>query len=205
VLFEREGARAESPRDFYLRKLQDSHVVIGIYRNSYGWIDEPKGMQLSGVEDEFREARRQGKDFLAYVLKDAADRDPRLSGIVDEILGGPNVVYLFNDGEDLETRVRDDLTALISDRVASAQAPSTVAGSASKVLEAIFRGGALRAHHCQSDKHLAQRQSTPSRKMAARCQFRSFLARRNSRPAVQTMAVTRSSTNRARVRRRPRY
>lgn len=43
VQLEREGARAEAQRDFYLRKLQDLHIVIGIYRKSCGWIDKARG------------------------------------------------------------------------------------------------------------------------------------------------------------------
>ncbi|MEZ0495770.1 DUF4062 domain-containing protein [Sphingomonas sp. IW22] len=144
VQFEREGARAEAPREFYLRKLQDSHVVIGIYRKSYGWIDEAKGMSVSGLEDEFREAQRLGKDFLAYVLKAAPDRDTRLEAMVGEMMGGPHVLYFFDDGEDLEARFRDDLTALITDRVTGAQTSSPSIGSASATLTAIFRDGALR-------------------------------------------------------------
>jgi tetratricopeptide (TPR) repeat protein len=144
IQFEREGARAEPPRDFYLRKLQDSHIVLGIYRNSYGWIDEPKGMTLSGLEDEFREAQRLGKDFLAYVLKSAPERDARLSVMVEEMMGGPHVLYFFEEGEDLEARFRDDLTALVTDRVMQAQMPPPSVGTAVATLAAIFRDGALR-------------------------------------------------------------
>lgn len=144
VQFEREGARAEAPRDFYLRKLQDSHIVIGIYRKSYGWIDEAKGMSISGLEDEFRETQRLGKDFLAYVLESTPDRDARLEAMVSEMMGGPHVLSFFDDGEDLEARFRDDLTALVTDRVTLAQTPSPAIGTASATLAAIFRGEALR-------------------------------------------------------------
>lgn len=144
VQFEREGARAEAPREFYLRKLQDSHIVVGIFRESYGWIDQAKGMTISGLEDEFREAERQGKDFLGYVLKTPSAREPKLTTLVDELMAGPHVVYLFNDGEDLEQRIRDDLTALVTDRVTAAQANTSSTGSAAMLLDAIFAGGALR-------------------------------------------------------------
>ncbi|MDH6230773.1 tetratricopeptide (TPR) repeat protein [Mesorhizobium soli] len=144
VQFEREGARAETPRDFYLRKLQDSHVVLAIYRDSYGWTDETKGMTISGLEDEFREAQRLGKDFLAYVLKSAPNRDPRLEALVQEMMGGPHVLYFFEEGENLEARFRDDLTALVTARVTRAQAPSPSVGTAGATLAAIFRDGALR-------------------------------------------------------------
>ena len=132
--FEREGARAEAPRDFYLRKLQDSHIVIGIYRKSYGWINEAKEMTVSGLEDEFREAQRLEKDFLAYVLTSTPDRDARLEAMVGEMMDGPHVLYLFDDGEDLEARFRDDLTALVTDRFTRAQTPSPTVGTASATL-----------------------------------------------------------------------
>jgi tetratricopeptide (TPR) repeat protein len=144
VQFEREGARAQAPRDFYLRKLQDSHIVLSIYRKSYGWIDEAKGMSISGLEDEFREAQRLGKDFLGYVLKSAPDRDARLEAMVTEMMGGPHVLYFFEDGEDLEARFRDDLTALVTARVTKAQTASPTIGTATATLAAIFRDGALR-------------------------------------------------------------
>ena len=144
VLFEREGARAEPPRDFYLRKLHDSHVVVGIYRLSYGWIDGAKGMAISGLEDEYREAHRLGRDLLAYVLRPDAGRDPRLASMVNELKSGPNVLYFYDDGEDLQTRIRDDLTAFVTDRVTRAQGAVVDIRSAATVLGSIFREGALR-------------------------------------------------------------
>jgi tetratricopeptide (TPR) repeat protein len=143
IQFEREGARAEPPREFYLRKLQDSHIVVAIYRNSYGWVDEAKGMRISGLEDEYREACRLGKDILAYVAKTAPDRDPRLARMLEEIKSGP-VIYFFEEGEDLEARIRDDLTAYVTDRVTDAQRSRPGAGSASAVLDAIYKGTSLR-------------------------------------------------------------
>ncbi|QOW24821.1 DUF4062 domain-containing protein [Lysobacter sp. H23M47] len=144
IQFEREGARAEAPRDFYLRKLYGSHFVIGIYRNSYGWIDEAKGMLVSGLEDEFRETTRLGKDLLAYVLKTAPDRDARLSTMLEELKAGPYTVYFFEDGEDLESRIRDDLTAVVSDRVVRSQHLGSSSSSASGILRSIFRGSPFR-------------------------------------------------------------
>ena len=144
VLFEREGARAEAPRDFYLRKLHDSHVVVGIYRDSYGWIDEAKGMTVSGLEDEFREAQRLGKDLLAYVLRQDGARHERLRAMVEEMKAGLHVLYFFDDGEDLEERIRDDLTALVADRVSQAQSFVSTTRSASTVIRAIFHGSPLR-------------------------------------------------------------
>lgn len=145
VLFEREGARAEPPRDFYLRKLQSAHIVIGFYRESYGWVDEAKGMTLSGLEDEYREAMRLGKDLLAYVLKNPLGRDARLTTMLDELQSGPHTIYFYEDGEDLEKRLRDDLTALVSDRVARFQdSRSGKAASAAAILDSIYAGSPFR-------------------------------------------------------------
>ncbi|MGX9356637.1 DUF4062 domain-containing protein [Roseobacteraceae bacterium S113] len=144
IQFEREGARAEQPRDFYLRKLHDAQIVVGIYRSSYGWIDQAKGMEVSGVEDEYRETCRIGKDLLVYVERDAENRDHRLQAMIDEITSGSNVVYFFDDGEDLEKRIRDDITALVSEKVVIAQRATPQASQAGVVLNTIFRDAPLR-------------------------------------------------------------
>jgi len=145
VLFEREGARAEPPRDFYLRKLQAAHLIVAFYRASYGWIDTAKGMTISGLEDEYREAVRLGKDLLIYVQTSVNDRDPRLADLVEEMKSGSHVIYFYQDGEDLEARVRDDITALVSDRYARFQEHrAAAAGSAEGLLASIFKGSPYR-------------------------------------------------------------
>jgi len=49
VMFEL-GARPHPPRDLYRAYLEQSHVFIGIYWQSYGWI--APGEVVSGLEDE---------------------------------------------------------------------------------------------------------------------------------------------------------
>jgi tetratricopeptide (TPR) repeat protein len=145
VLFEREGARAEPPREFYLRKLQAAHLVVAFYRASYGWVDAAKGMTISGLEDEYREAVRLGKDFLAYVLKTPSDRDDRLSALLEDLKAGPHTLYFYGEDEDLEARIRDDVTALVSDRYARFQDTRTAAAaSADGLLASIFKGSPYR-------------------------------------------------------------
>jgi tetratricopeptide (TPR) repeat protein len=144
VQFEREGARAEAPRDFYLRKLQGSHIVIAIYKNSYGWVDEAKGMTISGLEDEYRETTRLGKDLLTYVLKSPVTRDDRLTAMLEEIKSGPHVIYFYDEGEDLLNRIRDDLTALVSDRVSCFQNYRPLDSSASGVVASIYQRSPFR-------------------------------------------------------------
>ncbi|MEG3082049.1 DUF4062 domain-containing protein [Sphingomonas sp. PB2P12] len=143
VQFEREGARAEPPRHFYLRKLQDSHIVVGIYRESYGWIDAKNDMALSGLEDEYRASVALDKDLLAYVLEPAGGRDARLAAMLEDITAGPNTVYFYTEGEDLEERIRDDITALISARFAP-RASGQPTQPAAELLRSIFRGSPVR-------------------------------------------------------------
>lgn len=67
VLFEHLGARTYSPRDLYLSRLQDSQAMVAIYRSGYGYIDVTNGMEISGLEDEYRFAKQEGKDTLYYI------------------------------------------------------------------------------------------------------------------------------------------
>ncbi|MBK6619367.1 MAG: DUF4062 domain-containing protein [Saprospirales bacterium] len=51
VFFE-AGARPHPPRDLYSAYLEQSHIFLGIYWNSYGWV--APGAEISGLEDEYR-------------------------------------------------------------------------------------------------------------------------------------------------------
>lgn len=51
VLFE-SGARPHAPQEVYRAYLQQSDIFVGIYAASYGWV--VPGMDISGLEDEFR-------------------------------------------------------------------------------------------------------------------------------------------------------
>ena len=51
VLFEL-GARPHPPRELYRAYLAQSDIFIGLYWQRYGWIGP--GMEISGLEDEFR-------------------------------------------------------------------------------------------------------------------------------------------------------
>src|SRR5512143_565063 len=49
VMFE-TGARPHPARELYQAYLAQSHIFIGIYWQSYGWVGP--GMEISGLEDE---------------------------------------------------------------------------------------------------------------------------------------------------------
>jgi len=116
VLFEHLGAKTYSPRDLYLSRLNDSQMMIAIYRSGYGYIDADKGMKISGLEDEYRFAKQEDIDTLFYIWKSKEGRDPRLQKLIGEISAGPTIAY-YEEPEQLSERVRDDITALITDKV----------------------------------------------------------------------------------------
>src|SRR5215471_510373 len=80
VLFEL-GARPHPPRDLYRAYLDQSHVFIGIYWQSYGVV--APGETVFGLEDEYRLAGHKPK--LIYIKTPAPDCEPRLKELLDRI------------------------------------------------------------------------------------------------------------------------
>lgn len=117
ILFEHIGARAYSPRDLYLSRLSDSQVMVAIYRLGYGYIDKSGGMEISGLEDEYQFAKQGNIDTLFYVWQTDDEREFRLQQIIDEVTSGTNTVYFYGNSSELENKVKDDVTALITDIV----------------------------------------------------------------------------------------
>src|SRR5215472_2266867 len=62
VMFEL-GARPHPPRTLYQAYLEQSHIFLGIYWQSYGWVGPD--IDVSGVEDEY--CHSSGKPRLLYV------------------------------------------------------------------------------------------------------------------------------------------
>jgi len=54
------GARPHPPQSMYRAYLEQSQIFVGIYWQRYGWVGP--GMEISGLEDEFRLAA--GKPML---------------------------------------------------------------------------------------------------------------------------------------------
>jgi tetratricopeptide (TPR) repeat protein len=113
-LFEDAGARPYPPRTLYLRKLRESDIFVGIYKLSYGWV-APEA-EISGLEDEYREAIKSGIPCLLYIYADRTSRDPRLTALLAEFEQGGNTFSHYQSSDDLYTRVRDDLTSVIVER-----------------------------------------------------------------------------------------
>jgi len=94
--------------------------MIAIYRSGYGYIDTSKGMEISGLEDEFRFAQELGLPALVYVLRSSENRDSPLASMITEIERGPYTIAFYENADDLRDRIRNDLTALITERFISA-------------------------------------------------------------------------------------
>lgn len=125
VLFEL-GARPHPPRELYRAYLAQSDIFIGLYWQRYGWIGP--GMDISGLEDEFRLSRSLPR--LLYVKSPAPDREARLTAMIDQLQAeGTDSYRSFRTPRELGRLVRDDLALLLSERFASGGGP--VAGPAS--------------------------------------------------------------------------
>jgi predicted ATPase len=109
VMFEL-GARPHPPQELYLAQ---SDIFIGLYWQSYGWVGP--GMDISGLEDEFRLAASRPR--LLYLKAPAADRQPRLTAMIDELRSqGSDAYRTFRSPRELGKLVRDDLAILLSER-----------------------------------------------------------------------------------------
>ena len=132
VLFE-IGARPHPPKDLYRAYLSQSDVFVGIYWQSYGWV-APE-MEVSGLEDEFREAARRPR--LIYVKEPAPDRDPRLKALLASMAEDAEVSYKpFSEASELGALVQDDLALLLTERFVSAtEVPGEEAEAAARLPE----------------------------------------------------------------------
>ena len=116
VLFEL-GARPHPPRELYRAYLAQSDIFIGLYWQRYGWVGP--GMDISGLEDEFRLSHSIPR--LLYVKKPAPDREPGLTAMIEELqTEGTDSYRSFGTPRELGRLVRDDLALLLSERFAAA-------------------------------------------------------------------------------------
>ena len=112
VMFEL-GARPHPPRDLYRSYLEQSHIFVGIYWQSYGWV--APDMAISGLEDEYRLSGNRPK--LMYVKSPAPDREPRLKEMLGRIKADDTVSYKpFSTAAELGQLIADDLALLLTER-----------------------------------------------------------------------------------------
>ena len=116
VMFEL-GARPHPPRELYRAYLAQSHVFIGIYWESYGWV-APE-MQVSGLEDEFRSSLEMPR--LLYIKEPAPARDERLAAMLaSNDARGAASFKRFSDPGQLQGLIEQDLAVLLSERFEAA-------------------------------------------------------------------------------------
>ncbi|MEV0714211.1 DUF4062 domain-containing protein [Asanoa sp. NPDC050611] len=114
VMFE-QGARPHPPREVYRAYVEQSHVFVGVYWESYGWIGPDSG--ISGLADEFALAGAAGLPRLVYVKRPAPGRDPRLAALIDGLRADGDVSFReFTDATELRRIVEQDLAVLLTER-----------------------------------------------------------------------------------------
>ena len=116
VLFDL-GARPHPPRTLYQAYLEQSHIFLGIYWQSYGWVGPDQ--DISGVEDEFRHSA--GMPRLLYVKEPAEQREPRLQELIREFQREAAFSYQkFATADDLRQLIPRDLVILMTERFETA-------------------------------------------------------------------------------------
>jgi predicted ATPase len=120
VMFEL-GARPHPPRELYRAYLAQSEIFIGLYWQRYGWIGP--GMDISGLEDEFRLSHSIPR--LLYVKTPAPEQEPRLKAMIAELqTEGTDSYRSFRSPRELGRLVRDDLALLLSERFTTPGGPA---------------------------------------------------------------------------------
>jgi tetratricopeptide (TPR) repeat protein len=110
-LFETAGARPYPPPELFFTKLDEAHIFVGIYKDSYGWV-APSATQ-SGLDLEFQRARKRGMRRLFYIARDGKARDPRLIEMLKSSEEEVTFSY-FDDSTELFDRIRDDIEAVVA-------------------------------------------------------------------------------------------
>ena len=122
VLFEL-GARPHPPQELYRAYLAQSHLFVGIYGESYGWV--APGESVSGIEDEYQLSAALPR--LLYVRADAPEREPALSELLDRIRAEGSASYKpFKTAAELGELLTRDLAVLLTERFQ--QSPEPAAG-----------------------------------------------------------------------------
>ena len=123
VMFEL-GARPYPPRALYRAYLEQSHVFLGMYWQSYGWVAPDE--EISGLEDEYRLS--DGRPRLLYIKQPAPDREDRLGDLLHRIQDEDQASYRrFTSVDELAGLIKDDLIVLLTERFETGlDAPTTV-------------------------------------------------------------------------------
>ena len=118
VMFE-SGARSHPSQEIYRAYLSQSHLFVGIYWQSYGWV--PPDEQISGLEDEFLLSENLPR--LIYIKDAKAEREPGLKNMLARIKGEDMTSYkYFATATELGELLENDLALLLTEHFESARA-----------------------------------------------------------------------------------
>lgn len=117
VMFE-SGARPYPADELYRSYLSQSHIFIGLYWESYGWI-APK-TEISGLETEYNLST--GMPRLIYIKNPAPNREPALVNLLERIRNDNSTSYAhFSTPVELKKLVENDLALLLTEHFVYAQ------------------------------------------------------------------------------------
>src|SRR5262249_39250851 len=129
------GARPHPPRPMYRAYLAQSQVFVGIYWQRYGWV--APGMEISGLEDEYRLAAAAGDPSVPDLRRPAPGSAARLTAFLDSIRAAGTVSYrTFATPRELERLLADDLAVLLSESFTGATASAAPGEPAAEELPA---------------------------------------------------------------------
>jgi predicted ATPase len=112
VMFEL-GARPHAPRNLYREYLSQSHIFVGIYWDSYGWVAPDE--KISGLEDEYNLSGDLPK--LIYIKESEEKREDRLAELLKRIEQDDKVSYKkFTSSNELANLIINDLALLLTER-----------------------------------------------------------------------------------------
>jgi hypothetical protein len=132
VMFEL-GARPHPPQALYRAYLEQSHLFVGIYWESYGWV--APNASASGIEDEYDLST--GLPRLLYVKEPAPQREAGLSELLARIRDEGSTSYKqFETAEELGALLTHDLAVLLSERFRQAPEPEAAPSGAARELPA---------------------------------------------------------------------
>jgi predicted ATPase len=117
VMFE-SGARPHPAKELYQSYLSQSHIFIGIYWQSYGWV--APDMNISGLEDEYNLSAKLPR--LIYIKTPAPAREPALVSLLDRIRNDNTSSYTyFSSPTELKELVQNDLALMLTERFEARQ------------------------------------------------------------------------------------
>jgi predicted ATPase len=133
VMFEL-GARPHPPQELYRAYLAQSDIFIGLYWQRYGWVGP--GMDISGLEDEFRLSGSLPR--LIYLKTPAPDREPRLEEMIAQLQQDATASYrTFKTPRELGRLVREDLATMLSERFSATASQPSVPSAAARAVHSM--------------------------------------------------------------------